>query len=201
MTFPRFNPVLLLSIAILILALSGSAFAASTSRIIILSGTGSQVATVSKANQLSSAEAPPSQDVTAYGSANAAQCMLVYTPPANKALVVKDVSTSIFPVNTGGVIALYANSGCSDMTDIESISTVQETLNQPLGDGYVLPAKRSLYVYGFLASGAVTVSGYLIPGSAVSAASLKTYPNSDLVREFPPRLQKQWYRQHSRITK
>ena len=79
MKFPRFNPVLLLSIAVLILALSGSALAAWTSRIIILSGTGSQVATVSKAGQLLSAESPPSQDVTAYTPVNEGHCTLVYT--------------------------------------------------------------------------------------------------------------------------
>ena len=110
--------------------------------------------------------------------------------------MIKDVSSAIFPAAGAGSISLYWNSGCSNFTGLEALASSNDTVNQSLGAGYVLPAKASLYAYGFFEDGAVTVNGYLIPNSAVSAAQRVAYPNKDVLHLLGPRAQHQWYRQH-----
>jgi hypothetical protein len=172
MRIPKPNATLILAVAVLVLAFNGTAIAASVTRVVLQgTGPGATSAVVDKGGQILSTDTPP-HDIVSFLAISSSNCTSVYTVPVGKALVIKQVNFSMS--SSGGVaadLAFYTGTGqCTEFTGIEGRTATNQSVDESLGPGVVLPARTSLTLLREAGDGYALVTGYLISSAAASSA-------------------------------
>jgi hypothetical protein len=142
-------------------------YAATVSRVALVGPSGKTTAGITAQHQLLTASIPPSQIVRA-ATVSTSGCKTVYTPPANKAIVVTSVIYN-FGSGTAGVehFGGLTTASCSSIYDQIDGTLAYDTLQHTFPTGLPMPS------VGITNSGAgaitVFVTGYLIDAGALPA--------------------------------
>lgn len=158
------------------LLVAPAAAVAATITAVNLVGPNGVKAQVTKAGQLETVTAPPTQtrvfyDLNLHGSA----CRVAYTAPPGYSLILQQVSVDVFGDTTPGTadsVALATDSACHNQLFDDNPSSVG-AITFPLGTGIVIPAGHSIYaiardnidaeIYGY---------GYVVPAGQAPTATV-----------------------------
>ena len=189
MRFSKPSPGTVLGIVAIVIATTGTAFAATGQLVNITDG--SNAARIAKVSQDGSLQVGDgSGALTVDGTTTSRQaspqnfvrfnrfvqfansCTPVITAPANRALVITDITAGMGTSGATDSVTSFYTGGCSDSVQHIFGLSQHETKPVPLGPGIVIPAGKSLEVYanvgGLYASG----FGYSIPAADARASKL-----------------------------
>jgi hypothetical protein len=164
-------------VAALLLVPTAATAVAVTSIVTIKGGTAAGQASVTGANQLLTSAADPKAFVNAFsGTATTCSAGGFYTVPAGKALIITAVNFYFGQPPTSGEIAEELFDGasatpCSTLVT-SGVSAAAASQNQVFQPGVAVPAGDSLGWEGLNVNGSVQVYGYLVPSTAVAAATI-----------------------------
>lgn len=197
MQFPRPNLGTVLGGLALVVALGGTAWAVTSSTVNIADPTTpSQIAHVDSSGKLqvggtvnAQVTAPANYfHASTFGISSSSACLVVATPPAGKALVVREVRLDVFADPTPGQandIAIFRDATCNNANDIVA-DVNPATIGQiviPFDPGIGVPSASHLSV---VINGSVSaesyVDGYVVPSTAVPAASVSSPASGPLAR-------------------
>jgi hypothetical protein len=156
------------------------ALSAAPSLVGITDNSGTHVASVDKAHQLLAAESDPANAVTIVGIVNGTTCGSLYTVPAGKALVLKNVTFAGTFSGTGtgtGELVLYSGPGCSGaiwaLAYFSQSAGNAQTINEDTGSQVVIPPGTQLDMFELpsLTDSNVVLYGYLVPAAAAPAGA------------------------------
>ncbi|HEV3313153.1 MAG TPA: hypothetical protein VG815_21795 [Chloroflexota bacterium] len=168
MRVPRFNPTLILAIAVLALALSGTALAASASKIVIQGGTSPGSVKVTKEGQLLTTEMPVQESVNIFHSISNGICTTFYKVPPGKSLVVRSMIYYVaLSSGSPGQLSFSTGPPCGSFTGLAGYSATSGTVQESFPGGYVIHT-GTLSSEGAGASGSALISGYLVPAAVVA---------------------------------
>jgi hypothetical protein len=183
---PKPSPALLIGLLALVVATTGTAVAATGTGVNIVDGTNAaQVAKVDTGGALKvgdgsgpltvdghTTEAAPANFVR-FVAPSGDTCTVVYTAPADKALVIKTIEYIVFPESPGTYVqqTLYLNSGsepCGTFVAIggDSVHSAHVTNIEP---GLLIRPGRTLASVGPPDDGSAIIYGYLVPASSLSS--------------------------------
>ena len=177
--------------ALVVVAMPTGAWAAAKLQHVVVSGPSGKSAVVDKNGRLQvgghvaasvsgsvkAAAAAPNDliEQTTYFVGNDDGCSAVFSPPAHKAAVVTNVAVNVLTNAAPGTtnhIAVYTDNECTvQITGTNPTGLGNVAL--PLGAGFAVPAKHSLYVFS-QTSGTesdIYVYGYEVPASSVSTTA------------------------------
>ena len=148
--------------------------AAATIGVTELAGSNGQRADVTRAGQLSTAEASPGSFVTRLGGADltsAAQSKCVTFPviSATKAVVIRQFTVTTYSVpGTAGSVLLYEGPNCQPSQVIDQLSyATPDNTNLPVDPGIALPKGGTISVNIAGLGALVAFFGYTVPASDV----------------------------------
>ena len=165
----RFNPTLILAIAVLIMAMGGTAFAASAvSRVVVQSGSGSQTALVNSQGQLSTVAIAPSQFFYRSFGVNVG-CSKMYVVPKGKKLVINDLYFIVYAEGSNFPVTVHLKVGACTMAGATGLLATSyqrfSASSMHLTEGFIVPSGATVYIDSDHASGIVDIDGYFIPAS------------------------------------
>lgn len=189
MRFSKPSPGTVLGIIAILIAMTGTAFAA-TGQIVNITD-GSNAARIAKVSHYGSLQVGDgSGPMTVDGTTTSRQalpqnfvrfsrfvqfantCTPVITAPANRALVITDIVVGMGATGaTSSVTSFYMN-GCSNTVQHVFGLSQHATKPVPLGPGIVLPAGQSLEVYASVGGLYASGFGYSIPAAEAPASKL-----------------------------
>jgi hypothetical protein len=183
---PKPSPALLVGLLALGVATTGTAVAATSTPVTITDGTNSaQVAKVDTGGALKvgdgsgpltvdghTSEAAPGNFVRIIAP-SADTCTVVYTAPADKALVIKSIEYIVFPESPGTYVqqTLYINSGSEPCGNFVAIGgdSVHSTHFSNIEPGLLIRPGRTLASVGPPDDGSAIIYGYLVPASSLNS--------------------------------
>jgi hypothetical protein len=186
MSFSRPSTGTILGAVALFVALGGTALAATGTIVNIADPTtASHVAKVDASGRLQIAGGPvsltgtattqlaaPSAYIHAFGFNNGPSCQAVATPPAGKAMIVRDVRIDVYQDPSPGIsqlVALYNDTTCSNLVADVNPATIGETvLPFDPGLGVAAGSALSAITNGSVAAEVYT-DGYSVPSNQVPA--------------------------------
>ena len=192
MRFAKPSPAMVVAMIALVVAMGGTAFAASGQLVNIVDpGNAARAAKVDAAGKLNVGDGsgPVSVDGTTTSREAPASalfrslvfpfphlgCVPLATPPAGKALVIKSVAVDTISMGTsgGGLFAgLYLGAGGCESLVMEINPPGVGLINQPFEPGLGVPAGQRLWVVTYSISSEVSAFGYSTTASSVPASSL-----------------------------
>ncbi|MBV9484528.1 MAG: hypothetical protein JO246_00560 [Frankiaceae bacterium] len=174
-SFRRPSAGVIIGIGALVVALSGTAYAATATVVAIQGGGGTNLAKVTNSGQLLAVPAVPTNlfNVFLYGGGS---CTPSYMPPAGKALVITAVTFFNHPATSPGELDLYSGDCAQFLT--AAVSPTDQSSTQSFPSGLVVRGGQGLTLATVTDNGSAVVSGYFVPASTVPAApaSHKTAP-------------------------
>jgi hypothetical protein len=148
-----------------------------------------RVAKVDVGNRLAVQEVPPSTYFHAanYDVDTGSGCVVLATPPAGKALIIRDVRVDAWKDPTPGqgqYVGIFANASCNypDVAEVNP-ATVGQTM-VPFDPGLAIPNGSSLSVLvGGSVGVAVYVDGYQVPSAVAPEAGGQVFQMSGTSRQ------------------
>ena len=171
------SPGTILGVIALVVAMAGTAFAATGQLVNIADGSNAaRLAHVNSSGQLqtqvngsiTSREAVPADLYRARTNTNGASCVPVATPPASSALVIKTVNVDVVSVGGSGSFVTFsigAVCGSSFLSDVEL--TAKGLVTVPFDPGVAIPSGQRLWANVFSANIQVSAFGYKVPGGSL----------------------------------
>jgi hypothetical protein len=190
------SPAMIIGFVALVVALSGTAYAA-TASLVTIQGAGSHhqvhvdksgqlsvnAGTKTGAGQLLTAEASPSDFVRVLSTSDCTSPF--YTPPAGKALIITALDFYVLPNTPNGDGQVLLEEGppahpCQDGILAAEASDVDDSQNQVFQPGIAVPAGEALAVDNVANDGSVEVYGYLVPAADVPSTAVTKHPAMSL---------------------
>jgi len=182
---PKPSVALLIGILALVVATTGTAVAAGTVVNIADASNNAQTAKVDAGGALKVGDGSGSLTVDGHTTEAAASnfvrfvapsadtCTVVYTAPADKALVIKSIEYIVFPESPGTYVqqTLYINSGSEPCGSFVAIGgdSVHSTHFTNIEPGLLIRPGRTLASVGPPDDGSAIIYGYLVPASSLSS--------------------------------
>jgi hypothetical protein len=197
MRFGRPSPALVVAVIAVVIALAGTAFAATGQLVNIADPTNAnRLARVDSAGKLSVGDASGAMTVdgtTTEAPANAlfrsaafpsATCGPIATPPAGRALIVKAITLNTLGITSspgpGKYAAFYVGAnGCDSWVMDFNPSTIG-LMSQPFEPGLAVPSGRRLWAVSENIQSEAFVFGYTVPANAVPAAAAAASRSSEV---------------------
>ena len=206
MRFSKPSPAMVVAVVAVVIAMTGTAFAASGQLVNIVDpGNAAQAAKVDTAGKLNVGDG--SGKLTVDGTTtsressadtlfrsfafpgSAGTCVPLATPPSGKALIIKSVALDTVIIDSPGpgkFAGLYLGSqGCERLV-MEINPPGVGLLNQPFEPGLAVPAGQQLWVRAFTINPEAFAFGYTVPASTVPASSA----SEPKTAKAPPNLQR-----------
>jgi hypothetical protein len=146
--------------------------AAVAATFMLLHGANGPAVNASNANQLLTAEAPPSAWESVVGwNDSVGSCSNLPTPNASGGFIVRQVDVDMLPGSGRGTVYLYDGPGCSAGHTFADVDAASGSTVLPFTPGIALPEKGviSVELVGAAAGTQLFVLGYKVPASDVTA--------------------------------
>ena len=160
--------------AALIGALLAPVGAHAVGEVVQIANPAGRVAQVTRAAQLTAAEASPESYFNGIGTVHAGQgCKLIAAAPANKGLIIKRIRYNVTSVPSPGVgtyVITYVGTGCTNYVDSINPAGIGQTTSE-FEPGLAIPKGQGLYATGIGLSSELWLSGYVVGGGVVPGGS------------------------------
>ena len=158
--------------AVAVAIIAPGVYAAATSVVAIGNPTGNFTAYVTQAHQLQTGLTAPNNVVQTAAAIPTGTCVIVYTPPAGKAIVVTQITYDLGTGTQGiGSSAVLENGGCNGAYDFADTSQAYEAQSHTFPTGLPMPSVAVRSTGTGNGQILVAISGYLIPATELPSAA------------------------------